>query len=99
MTRHDILMAADQCVNGDREEDYGKPEDNFALIAKFWNAYLGVDEKYDKGLDAMDVACMMALMKIARINSGRIKADNFIDLAGYAACGGEIATQLESSEN
>ena len=96
MTRHDILMAADQCVNGDREEDYGKPEDNFALIAKFWNAYLGVDEK--TGIDAMDVACMMALMKIARINSGRIKADNFIDLAGYAACGGEIAT-LESPEN
>lgn len=98
MTRHEILMAADQCVNGDREEDYGKPEDNFAVIAKFWNIYLS-DIPRDPGIDATDVACMMALMKIARINSGRIKADNFIDLAGYAACGGEIATQLESSEN
>lgn len=98
MTRHDILMAADQCVNGDREEDYGKPEDNFAMIAKLWSVYLsGIPREFNLG--AMDVACMMALMKIARINSGRVKADNFIDLAGYAACGGEIATLFDSSEN
>jgi hypothetical protein len=33
---------------------------------------------------------MLALMKISRISSGHAKADNWIDLAGYAACGGEI---------
>ena len=33
---------------------------------------------------------MLALMKIARIKSGNAKEDNWIDLAGYAACGGEI---------
>ena len=33
----------------------------------------------------------MALLKVARIKSGRYKADNYIDLAGYAACAAEIA--------
>ena len=40
-----------------------------------------------------DVACLMALLKIARIGGGRGTEDSFIDLAGYAACGGEIATR------
>ena len=32
---------------------------------------------------------MMALLKVARAAAG-IKADNYVDLAGYAACAGEI---------
>lgn len=35
---------------------------------------------------------MMALLKIARIATGQAKSDSFVDLAGYAACGGEIGT-------
>ena len=38
-----------------------------------------------------DVATMMGLLKVARIATGN-KADSFVDLAGYAACAGEIAT-------
>jgi hypothetical protein len=34
---------------------------------------------------------MLALLKIGRIATGHTKADNYIDLAGYAACAGEIA--------
>ena len=29
MTRKEILDAALQCVNGDRDHQYGKPEDSF----------------------------------------------------------------------
>ena len=43
------------------------------------------------GYTRKDVAMMMALLKAARIKSGE-KADSFVDLAGYAACAGEIAT-------
>lgn len=39
-----------------------------------------------------DVATLMCLFKIARIATGRGKADSFIDLAGDAACAGELAT-------
>ena len=86
MTREDILNIAKECVCQSREEDYGAPENNFALIADLWNAYLGFNEIRD-----IDVAMMMSLLKIARIRTGnKHKADSFIDLAGYAACAGEI---------
>lgn len=90
MERSEILAAAEKCVCGHRELDYGSPEDNFTIIAKLWTVYTGLC------LDAVDVAMMMALMKIARIKGaqlGRVSEDSFVDLAGYAACGGEIATR------
>ena len=37
-----------------------------------------------------DVANMMVLMKVARNASGVYKEDNWIDICGYAALGGEI---------
>ena len=84
-TRERVLDAAKACVCGGRPMDYGTPEDNFALVAKLWNTYLG-----DCLMDAHDVAMMMALLKIARIKTGRGKMDNYFDLAGYAACAAEI---------
>lgn len=84
MTRDDILRRAAECVSGQREQDYGKPEDNFATIAELWTAYAGYP------FEAVDVAMMMALLKIARISGGHGSEDSFVDLAGYAACGGEI---------
>ena len=92
LTRADILQAAEKCVCGQRETDYGTPEDNFETIAEFWETYLSracVDEAGCVHIDANDVAMMMALLKIARIAAGGGKADNWIDLAGYAACGAE----------
>ena len=41
---------------------------------------------------------MMALLKIARIKSGTATEDSYIDLAGYAACGGEIATGRKNAD-
>lgn len=85
MKRIEILEKAAQCVCGRRETDYGSPEDNFTRIAMLWSAYKGTE------FSAEDVAMMMALLKIARIRAGGTE-DSFIDLAGYAACGGEITT-------
>lgn len=85
MNRTEILKKANECVTGDREQDYGSPESNFELIANLWSTYL------DFGITAVDVAMMMSLLKVARVKSGRTHEDNFIDLAGYAACAGEIA--------
>lgn len=93
MTRAEILEQARKCVCGDREQDYGSPENNFRLIATLWEAYMKVG-CISLGADVCilpeDVAAMLALLKIARIASGHAKEDNWIDLAGYAACGGEI---------
>ena len=87
-TREEILRSAAVMVTGERQDDYGRPEDNFERIANLWNSYL--DRRLDGRISGVDVAAMMALLKIARIASGHGKRDNWVDLAGYAACGGEI---------
>lgn len=93
MTRKEILETAAACVCGQREEDYGSPENNFKTIALLWGIYLQAAHpgSYIPILSPKDVAIMMALLKIARIASGK-SADSFVDLAGYAACAGEIET-------
>ena len=95
MNRKEVLDTAIKTVCEERQDSYGTPEDNFAIIADLWSGYLG-----DVRLDAEDVAIMMILLKIARIQTGKFKPDNYIDIAGYAACAAEVAggTETEPAE-
>lgn len=86
MTRMELLETAAKIVTGHREEEYGSPEDNFRAIADLWSVYL------DRQITPSDVAAMMILFKIGRLSTGAGSADTWIDIAGYAACGGEITT-------
>ena len=87
MTRKECLEQAAKCVLQNRQDQYGDVEDCFKKIARLWNAYLpSVVE-----LEPYDVACMMALLKIARIQANPKHGDSWVDLAGYAACGADIA--------
>ena len=93
-TRAEILDAAKKIVTGERERQYGSPEDNFAVIARFWEVYLNqrcVDAMFGFMLNPDDVAMLMALMKVARIITGTFKGDSYIDACGYLACAAEIA--------
>ena len=98
MTREEILAAAKKCVCGDREQDYGSPERNFQTIANLWDSYLSANGRVSPGIEPRDVAAMLAMLKIARIASGHAKNDNWIDLAGYAACGGELEGVEDETE-
>ena len=89
MTREQILDTAKTIINGERQRDYGDAGDNFQVIADMWNAYLKVSHA-GTPLNRHDVANMMILLKVARNVSGEIKDDNYIDIAGYAALGGEF---------
>ena len=89
MNRKEILETAMKCVLGGREQDYGTPENNFRTVANMWSDYLSA-KKEPMDIEPKDVAAMLALLKIARISTGKIKEDNWVDLAGYAACGGEL---------
>lgn len=40
MTRSELLQIAEKAVNGDREQDYGSPENNFKTIANLWEIYI-----------------------------------------------------------
>lgn len=91
MERAKILNEAIRIVCRERAGQYGDPENNFAVIAAMWSAYLHARCAADRlALDGKDVAAMMALLKIARVASGKPKMDNWVDLAGYAACGGAL---------
>lgn len=83
--RASILREAERIVTQDRNTAYGEPEDCFGLIAAYWSAHLHT------AVSASDVAVMMALLKLARINANLAKQDSWVDAAGYIACGAEIA--------
>lgn len=97
-TKQTTLEAAIAAV-ADRGLNYGTPEDNFQRIARLWSAHLV--NRYADGrggdttvmtptLDAHDVAMMMTLMKIARLENQPVHDDSWIDIAGYAACGNNL---------
>lgn len=94
VTRHSILETADRTVNGARAEVYGGPEDSFKLIASFWEPYIAakcVGGGVDVCINPEDVAVLMSLMKVARLAVSPNHEDSWVDLAGYAACGAELA--------
>jgi hypothetical protein len=81
--REHVLRTAERLVMGDRNKDYSDPTENFDQIAGLWTRYLGVP------INPHNVAVLMILAKVARISTSPDKADNWIDIAGYAACGAE----------
>lgn len=86
MRRKVLLKKAAAIVCGERDEQYGGPEDTFGQIAMLWSDWLEVP------IGAEDVAVLMILMKTARVKTSRYKSsDSWVDIAGYAACGSEIA--------
>ncbi len=93
MVRDKILDEAKRIISGERQGTYGKPENSFGVISQLWTAYLG------KEINCADVANMMILLKIARNSSGVYKEDNWVDICGYAALGGEIQAQFDNKEN
>lgn len=85
MNRTELLNKALEIVNGARQENYGSPEQNFARIAAFWTLYL------QRHITSADVAIMMVLMKTARLQNNIKHEDSWVDIAGYAANGVEVA--------
>lgn len=93
MNRSEVLDAARQAVTVDRAATHGNLEDNFKSIAVLWSARLGVD------ITAEQVAIMMIDIKTVRAWGNPGHADNWVDMAGYAACGGELATGARREES
>jgi hypothetical protein len=83
--RKALLLEVEQCVCKDRQKTHGDPEDNFADIAELWAVYK------DRPFTSHDVAVMMVLVKVARLKTSLEYKDNWIDIAGYAICGGSLS--------
>lgn len=82
--RTEVLNEASTLINGQRESDYGTPQQSFGCIAAMWSAYLG------KPMTASDVCNMMTLLKVARLRNGPHRDSN-VDGAGYMALGAELS--------
>jgi len=93
--RVEALREAARIISGERNKQYGNPEDNFARTAQIWSAIIGYD------FTAEDVAMMMVGLKVARYASkSGFQPDTWIDIAGYAACGYEVGSvQMTKQES
>lgn len=89
--RVEALREAARIIAGDRDAQYGGPEDNFNRIAKVWAVILGVE------VTAEDVAMCMVGVKLARYASkSGFQPDTWIDIAGYAGCGFEVGKSIDA---
>lgn len=86
MQRAEILATASDYVTRDRAATHGNAEDSFAELGRVWGARLGVP------IAPHQVAIMLADLKSVRAWHNPAHPDNWVDGAGYYACGGEIAT-------
>lgn len=87
MTRAGLLARAAGIVGCEREATHGDARDGLGRIAALWSADLGIV------LGAVDVARLLVLMKAARAKGRPDLEDNWIDMAGYAAIAGELASE------
>lgn len=99
--RGELLAEAERLVNGARNVQYGDPNADFQCTADLWNCYLNRITERDQALGhpgallaPHDVAVMMALLKVSRLAWSPDKADSWLDLAGYAACGYDASPAL-----
>jgi hypothetical protein len=85
--RVEALREAAKIIAGDRDLQYGGPEENFTRIAKIWSVIVGTE------ISPEDVAMMMVGLKVARYASkSGFQPDTWIDIAGYAGCGYEVGS-------
>lgn len=100
MQAAEILNIANDLVGGDRAKSHGNKRDNHHKIAAIWNGVLiAADKAPAQPLDAHDVANLMEGLKMARRYSGKFNIDDYIDGAGYAACAGEIAAEMQRDQS
>lgn len=88
--REEVLDQAKSLVVGDRNAQYGEPYDDFLKVADALNAY-GYSGPGGRKIMPRDIPFFQVLVKLSRIVQSPTKMDSWIDLAGYAACGAEVA--------
>lgn len=87
--RVEALREAARIIAGERDVQYGSPEDNLGRIAGIWTVLFG------REFTAEDVAMAMVGLKLARYASkSGFQPDTWVDIAGYAGCGYEVGQKL-----
>ncbi len=84
----DILDKAARITRGDRQAQYGPPDQDFRRTAGMWSALFEAKLKDGVTFEPRDVALAMILLKCSRESHQR-KKDNWVDIAGYSRCGSQ----------
>lgn len=90
--REIILEQGAELICGDREDNYGKPEVNFANIAALWSVTLGIEVK------PWQVAMCLGQVKDARLIATPTHWDSWVDRAGYTGIGAELAMRNDGAD-
>ena len=86
MKANEILLTATDTIS-ERGLTYGHPADNLRRTAMLLSAYLEIP------IHEHQVGGIMVLTKLARSVETPSHLDDWIDMAGYAAIAGELATE------
>ena len=86
MKASEILLTATDTIS-QRGLSYGHPSDNLQHTAMLLSAYLQTP------IHDYQVAGIMVLVKLARTNQSADQIDTWVDMASYAAIGGQLATE------
>lgn len=70
---------------GERQLNYGSPEDSFNRIAELWSHYIN-NRKKKGDITPFDVALMMVFFKLARWENEPTHEDTVVDIFGYILC-------------
>jgi len=98
VTRASLLEEAGRYVQTDRNSNYGDPEDNFGVIARIMAAYLSRRFRIEIPIQPFDVANLMFAVKLGRLAHNPLHHDSYVDMAGYAAAGAEVADMYQSNQ-
>lgn len=79
-----LLIEANELINGDRNADYGPPNQDFKRTADMWTGLLQYKLNLNAKIRPQDVALMMIMLKASRAQHS-LKKDNYIDICGYGA--------------
>ena len=90
-----LLQEAQALVCGDRNNQYGEPGQDFTRTAELWTVLLAEKLAPGQYISPADVALLMCALKLSRLTWAPEKRDSWVDLAGYAACGWDVASTGE----
>ena len=83
-----ILIEADNILNGDRNEQYNDPNESFKVYAEILKATFGLE------LTPVEICKVQMAIKLGRLKY-KYKRDSLVDLCGYS----EILNRLESNND
>lgn len=96
----DFINKAAEYVGGDRAKTHGDKGLNFRTTGILHKALDdAIEEAGSNTPEDLKFALKMILAKLSRILSGSYNPDDYVDIAGYAGCAGEVAAQHASRED